>query len=70
MAKGFGKGDEHHLVKQLKETQAKVLDLVSNGATPHQAMAAVNKKPATIRQWMSRDPEFAKALAEIGRAHV
>jgi hypothetical protein len=27
-------------------------------------MVAVNKKPDTIRQWMLRDPDFAKKLAE------
>lgn len=62
--RGFGKGDDHHLVKQVKQAQAKVIELVANGATTHQAMAAVGKKPDTIRQWIARDPEFAKALAE------
>lgn len=60
----FKPGEEHHKVKALAEAKAKVLNLVSNGATPHQAMVAVNKKPDTIRQWMLRDAKFAKDLGE------
>ena len=59
---GFGKGEEHFKVKALAEAKAKVLELVEAGATTHQAMTAVNKKPDTIRQWLLRDPDFAKAL--------
>lgn len=62
--KGFKSGDEHHKVKALAEAKAKVIDMVSQGATTHQAMAAVGKKPDTVRQWMLRDSEFAQALAE------
>jgi hypothetical protein len=60
----FKAGDEHFKVKALAEAKAKVISLVEQGATTHQAMVAVNKKPDTIRQWMLRDSEFAKALAE------
>lgn len=60
----FQKGEAHHRVKALAESKAKVLELVEQGATPHQAMVAAGKKPDTIRQWMLRDSEFAKALAE------
>ena len=60
----FKPGEEHFKVKALAEAKAKVLSLVESGATPHQAMVAVGKKPDTIRQWMLRDSDFAKALAE------
>ena len=60
----FKPGEEHFKTKELAEAKAKVLDLVGNGATTHQAMSMVGKKPATIRQWILRDSEFAKALAE------
>ena len=61
---GFGKGEEHFKVKALAEAKAKVIALVESGATTHQAMVAVGKKPDTVRQWLVRDSEFAKALAE------
>ena len=61
---GFGKGDAHFKVKALNEAKAKVLSLVEGGATTHQAMVAVGKKPDTIRQWLQRDSDFATALAE------
>ena len=61
---GFGKGETHFKVKALAEAKEKVLSLVEAGATTHQAMTAVNKKPDTIRQWLLRDSDFAKALAE------
>lgn len=61
---GFKSGDDHHLVKALAETKAKVVAMVAQGATTHQAMVAVGKKPDTVRQWMLRDSDFAKALAE------
>ena len=60
----FKPGEEHFKTKELAEAKAKVLELVGNGATTHQAMSMVGKKPATIRQWILRDSEFAKALAE------
>ena len=60
---GFGKGAEHFAVKALAETKQKVLELVANGATTHQAMVAVGNKPDTIRVWLSRDSDFATALA-------
>ena len=64
MAGGFQKGDDHFKVKALAEVKAKVLALVADGASTHQAMVAVGKKPDTIRQWMVRDKEFATALAQ------
>jgi len=36
--------------------------MVAKGATTHQAMVAVGRKPDTIRQWILRDPDFAEAL--------
>jgi len=60
----FKAGDEHFKVKALAEAKAKVISLVEAGATTHQAMVAVNKKPDTIRQWLLRDSDFAEALAE------
>ena len=60
----FKAGEEHFKVKALAEAKAKVIELVKGGATTHQAMALVGKKPDTIRQWLLRDSEFAKALAE------
>lgn len=62
--KGFGTGEEHFRVKALKENKAKVLELVEQGYTTHQAMNKIGKKPDTIRQWMLRDSDFATALAE------
>jgi hypothetical protein len=62
--KGFGTGQEHFKVKALAETKAKVISLVEQGATTHQAMTAVNKKPDTLRVWITRDSDFAEALAE------
>lgn len=65
MAKaGFGKGEDHFKVKAVAEAKAKVLTLVEGGATTHQAMSMIGRKPDTIRQWMLRDSEFAAALAE------
>lgn len=64
MAGGFQKGDDHFKVKALADTKAKVIALVADGASTHQAMIAVGKKPDTIRQWMVRDKEFATALAQ------
>jgi hypothetical protein len=60
----FKAGEEHFKVKALADAKAKVLELVEQGNTTHQAMVAVGKKPDTVRQWMLRDSEFAKALAE------
>ena len=60
----FKAGDEHFKVKALAEAKAKVISIVEAGATTHQAMVAVNKKPDTIRQWLLRDSDFAEALAE------
>ena len=62
--KGFGTGQDHFKVKALAEAKSKVISLVEQGATTHQAMTAVNKKPDTLRQWILRDSDFAEALAE------
>ena len=62
--KGFGKGEDHFRVKQVADAKAKVIQAVAQGASTHQAMNMVGKKPDTIRQWMTRDSEFASLLAE------
>ena len=60
--KGFQKGNEHHLVKGLAAAKEQVLNAIKSGVTIPAAMALVNKKPDTIRQWMNRDPIFAADL--------
>jgi len=62
--KGFGKGKDHHLVKGLAQAKADVLEKVAQGVSVQAAMVAAGKKPDTIRQWMNRDPEFARKLEE------
>ena len=64
MASGFQKGKDHHLVKNLKAVQDAVLERIKSGYTIQAAVASENKKADTIRQWMRRDPDFAKALEE------
>ena len=59
---GFKSGSEHHLAKGLAASKDKVLEAVASGVTIPAAMALVGKKPDTIRQWMTRDPEFASKL--------
>jgi hypothetical protein len=59
---GFQKGSEHHLVKGLAASKEQVLNAIRSGVTIPAAMALVNKKPDTIRQWMNRDPIFAADL--------
>ena len=59
---GFQKGSEHHLVKGLAASKEQVLNAIRAGVTIPAAMALVNKKPDTIRQWMNRDPIFAADL--------
>ena len=61
---GFKSGSEHHLAKGLAQAKEQVLNAVRSGVTIPAAMALVNKKPDTIRQWMNRDPLFAAALEE------
>jgi hypothetical protein len=61
---GFQKGSEHHLVKGLAASKEQVLNAIRAGVTIPAAMALVNKKPDTIRQWMNRDPLFAADLEE------
>jgi hypothetical protein len=62
--KGFGKGADHHLVKGLAADKAQVLDGIRAGMTIQAAMALVNRKADTIRQWINRDPAFARDLEE------
>jgi hypothetical protein len=62
--KGFKKGAEHHLNKALAQTKAEVLERVRAGVSIPAAMVASNKKPDTIRQWINRDPDFARNLEE------
>ena len=61
---GFQKGADHHLAKGLAAAKASVLESVRAGITIQAAMAKENKKADTIRQWMNRDPEFARLLEE------
>jgi len=44
--------------------KAKVIALVSEGWTPHKAMAEVGKQPDTIRIWCMRDKKFASDLEQ------
>jgi len=60
--KGFQKGSGHHLVKALAASKEEVLNAVRAGIPIPAAMALVNKKADTIRQWMNRDPAFAADL--------
>ena len=62
--KGFKKGGEHHLAKGVAQAKADVLDRVRQGVSVQAAMVAAGKKPDTVRQWMNRDPEFARNLEE------
>ena len=62
--KGFKKGGEHHLAKEVTQAKADVLARVKEGVPVQAAMVAAGKKPDTVRQWMNRDPEFARALEE------
>ena len=62
--KGFQKGAEHHLVKGITQAKADVIARVKAGVSVQAAMVAAGKKPDTVRQWMNRDPEFARALEE------
>jgi hypothetical protein len=48
----------------MASAKAKVIALVSEGWTPHKAMAEVGKQPDTIRIWCMRDPKFATDLAQ------
>jgi hypothetical protein len=61
---GFKSGGEHHLVKGVSQAKEQVLEKVRVGVSPQAAMIAIGKKPDTIRQWMVRDPLFARALEE------
>ena len=62
--KGFKKGEDHHLAKGVAQAKADVLDRVRQGVSIQAAMVAAGKKPDTVRQWMNRDPEFARFLEE------
>ena len=62
--KGFQKGKNHHLAKGVAQAKADVLARVKDGVSVQAAMVAAGKKPDTVRQWMNRDPEFARTLEE------
>ena len=62
--KGFQKGKDHHLAKGVAQAKADVLARVKDGVSVQAAMVAAGKKPDTVRQWMNRDPEFARLLEE------
>ena len=61
---GFQKGAEHHLAKGLAAAKEKVLDAIRQGVNIPAAMSLADKKPDTIRQWINRDPDFARRLEE------
>jgi hypothetical protein len=59
---GFEKGKKNPSHGNANETKQRVLDFVSQGIGVQEALKMVGRQPATIRQWMSRDPSFAKKL--------
>jgi len=61
---GFKSGAEHHASKGVARAKEDVLIRVAAGVTVQAAMAAAGKKPDTIRQWIVRDPDFARKLEE------
>lgn len=48
----------------MTQAKADVLEKVRAGISVQAAMVAAGKKPDTVRQWMNRDPEFARNLEE------
>jgi len=64
MMAGFKSGAEHHASKGVAQAKEDVLIRVAAGVTVQAAMAAAGKKPDTIRQWIVRDPDFARKLEE------
>ena len=60
----FKAGKEHHGVLAVSDAKAKVIAYVATGTTVQAAMAAVGKKPDTVRIWLMRDPIFAADLAK------
>jgi hypothetical protein len=61
---GFEKGKKHPSHGNANEAKQKVLDFVSQGIGVQEALKMVGRQPATIRQWMSRDPSYAKKLED------
>ena len=59
---GFEKGKKNPSQGNAAEAKQKVLDFVSQGIGVQEALKMVGRQPATIRQWMSRDPSYAKKL--------
>jgi len=60
----FKAGKEHFGVLAVVDAKAKMLAYVATGTTVQAAMAAVGKKPDTVRIWCMRDEKFAAALAQ------
>ncbi len=61
---GFQKGKEHQNATDSVEAKRLVLQYVSEGVGVQQAIGLVGRQPVTLRQWMSRDPGFARKLEE------
>ena len=59
---GFEKGKKHPSSMSAEQAKQRVLDLVSDGIGVIEAVKMVGRQPGTIRQWMSRDPQWAKKL--------
>ena len=53
-------------VKAIETTEAKrlVLEYVGSGIGVNQAMSMVNRQAGTLRQWLNRDPVFARNLED------
>lgn len=61
---GFQKGKDHQNATDANEAKRLFLDFVSDGVGVQQAIGLVGRQPVTLRQWMSRDPSFARKLEE------
>jgi len=53
-------------VKAIETADAKrlVLEYVGSGIGVNQAMSMVNRQAGTLRQWLNRDPVFARNLED------
>ena len=60
----FIKGPENQKTQKANAEKQQVLDLISEGMPPANAMAKVGKKPDTLRIWISRDADFARRLEQ------
>jgi len=57
-------GEQHHFAVRLREDKAKVLSLVSQGIDPKKALAMCGRKPELLRNWLSKDLDFANSLED------